>query len=80
MRPVGPRSAGELAPTRMASDRLPDNQEDREALSPPPSCPRRFIAAVNKTRRDADTVIMTVKGFAGEPGVLYVALDYACHS
>ena len=27
-----------------------------------------------------DTVMMTVKAFAGEPDVLYVALDYAYHS
>jgi len=39
-----------------------------------------FIKAVNDARhRSLDTVLMTVKGFAGEPDVLYVALDYAYH-
>jgi hypothetical protein len=32
---------------------------------------------VSKTQRDADTVLMTIKAFAGEPDVLYVSLDYA---
>lgn len=37
-----------------------------------------FVKAVSDARRDSlDEVIMTVKGFAGEPEVLYVALDYA---
>jgi hypothetical protein len=36
---------------------------------------------VSNARRDSiGTVIMTVKAFAGEPDVLYVALDYAHHS
>jgi hypothetical protein len=61
------------------ADQLPDNQEDREV------CLRehnagRFVVAVNKTREEADTIVMTVKAFAGEPAALYVALDYAYHS
>jgi hypothetical protein len=59
----------------MASQ-LPDNQEDREVYLREHNA-ERFIAAVDKTRRDADTVLMTVKAFAGEPETLYVALDYA---
>lgn len=40
-----------------------------------------FIEAVTNSHRDSiDTVIMTVKAFAGEPDVLYVTLDYAYHS
>lgn len=62
----------------MASERLPDNQEDREVYLRDHDT-ARFVAAVDKTRKDADTVIMTVKAFAGEPEALYVALDYAYH-
>ncbi len=37
-----------------------------------------FIESISAARRDSvDTVMMTVRGFAGEPEVLYVALDYA---
>ncbi len=40
-----------------------------------------FIESINGAHRDsADTVMMTVRGFAGEPEALYVALDYAYHS
>jgi hypothetical protein len=64
----------------MASERLPDNQEDREVYLHEHRT-ERFIEAVSDARRDSvDTVIMTVKAFAGEPEVLYVALDYAYHS
>jgi hypothetical protein len=63
----------------MASERLPDNQEDREVYLRD-HVAGRFMAAVDKTRKDADTVIMTVKAFASEPETLYVALDYAYHS
>jgi hypothetical protein len=31
-------------------------------------------------RDSVDTVMMTVKGFAGEPEALYVALDYTYHN
>jgi hypothetical protein len=38
----------------------------------------RFVEAVSDARRNsASTVLMTVKAFAGEPEVLYVALNYA---
>jgi hypothetical protein len=63
----------------MASTRLPDNQEDREVYLREHNA-ASFIEAVSNGRRDSiDTVTMTVKGFAGEPEVLYVALDYAYH-
>jgi hypothetical protein len=61
----------------MASERLPDNQEDREVYLRDHRA-GEFVKAVSDARRDSlDEVIMTVKGFAGEPEVLYVALDYA---
>jgi hypothetical protein len=64
----------------MTTDRLPNNQEDREVYLRDHRA-GEFIKAVTDARRDSvDTVIMTVKAFAGEPDVLYVALDYAYHS
>ena len=64
----------------MATDRLPSNQEDREVYLREHRA-GEFVKAVSDARRDSvDTVIMTVKAFAGEPNVLYVALDYAYHS
>lgn len=64
----------------MTTDRLPNSQEDREVYLRDHRA-ANFIEAVSNTRRDSvDTVIMTVKAFAGEPDVLYVALDYAHHS
>lgn len=64
----------------MASTCLPDNQEDREVFLRDHRT-AEFIEAVSDARRDSvDTVSMTVKAFAGEPDVLYVALDYAYHS
>lgn len=64
----------------MTTDRLPNNQEDREVYLHEHRA-SEFVKAVTDARRDsADTVIMTVKAFAGEPDVLYVALDYAYHS
>ncbi|HXB65416.1 MAG TPA: hypothetical protein VNV42_11135 [Solirubrobacteraceae bacterium] len=64
----------------MASAQLPDNQEDREVYLREHDA-GGFIDTVSNARRDlVDTVIMTVKAFAGEPDVLYVALDYANHS
>jgi hypothetical protein len=63
----------------MAAFHLPDNQEDREIYLREHGAPR-FIAAVSRTRKEADTVIMTVNAFGGEPETLYVALDYAYHS
>jgi hypothetical protein len=59
---------------------LPDTQEDREVYLRD-HCAGNFIEAVlGSHRRAADTVIMTVKAFAGEPEALYVALNYAYHS
>jgi hypothetical protein len=64
----------------MASMRLPDNQEDREVYLRDHRA-ARFIEAVSHAGQEsADTVIMTVKAFAGEPELLYVALNYAYHS
>jgi hypothetical protein len=64
----------------MTTDRLPNNQEDREIYLREHRA-GEFVRAVTEARRDSvDTVIMTVKAFAGEPDVLYVALDYAYHS
>jgi hypothetical protein len=64
----------------MASFRLPDNQEDREVYSREHDA-GSFIESINGAHRGSvDTVMMTVKGFAGEPEVLYVALDYAYHN
>ncbi|HEY4812517.1 MAG TPA: hypothetical protein VIH71_15825 [Solirubrobacteraceae bacterium] len=61
----------------MASTRLPDNQEDREVYLRDHGV-GRFIEAVSDARHNsANTVLMTVKAFAGEPEVLYVALNYA---
>jgi hypothetical protein len=68
------------AHSRCMATRLPDNQEDREVYLREHNA-ARFIDMIHDARRDAvDVVIMTVKAFAGEPEVLYVALDYAYHS
>jgi hypothetical protein len=64
----------------MTSTQLPNNQEDCEVYLREHDA-ATFIEAVSNARRDSvDTVIMTIKAFAGEPDVLYVALDYAYHS
>jgi hypothetical protein len=64
----------------MTTDRLPSNQEDREVYLREHRA-GEFVKAVTDARRDSvDTVMMTVKAFADEPDVLYVALDYAYHS
>lgn len=64
----------------MATNRLPDNQEDREIYLREHRA-ADFIKTVTDARRSSvDAVIVTVKAFAGEPDVLYVALDYAYHS
>jgi hypothetical protein len=56
---------------------LPANQEDREVyLRAHDSA--QFIEVIQSARRlSAETLVMTVKAFADEPDVLYVALDYA---
>jgi hypothetical protein len=64
----------------MAGSPLPDNQEDREVYLREHRA-ARFVDAVSRARRDSlDTVLMTVKAFAGEPELLYVALNYAYHA
>lgn len=64
----------------MITNRLPSNQEDREVYLREHNA-ANFIDAVSDGRRQSlDAIIMTVKAFAGEPDVLYVALDYAYHS
>jgi hypothetical protein len=64
----------------MTTDQMPTNQEDREVYLREHDA-ATFIEAVSNARRDAiKAVIMTVNAFAGEPDVLYVALDYAHHS
>ncbi len=64
----------------MASEYLPANQEDRVVYLRDHKA-NEFVKAVSDARRSsADEVIMTVKGFASEPDVLYIALDYAYHS
>jgi hypothetical protein len=63
----------------MASEHLPDNQEDREVYLRDHGA-ESFVKAVDDANRESvGTVVMTVKAFAGEPEVLYVALDYAYH-
>jgi hypothetical protein len=59
--------------------RLPDNQEDREVYLREHGT-TRFIEMIQDAGRQSIDVIMTVKAFAGEPEVLYVALEYAYHS
>jgi hypothetical protein len=64
----------------MASRRLPDDQEDRAAYLRGHDAVL-FIDLIAEARRDSvDDVITTVAAFAGEPEVLYVALEYASHS
>lgn len=60
--------------------RLPDNQEGRAAYLREHDAVL-FIDLIAEARRDSiDDVITTVAAFAGEPEVLYVALEYASHS
>ena len=64
----------------MTTDRLPNNQEDREVYLREHDA-ATFIEAVSNARRnEVDGVVMTIGAFAGEPDVLYVALAYAYHS
>jgi len=56
---------------------LPGNQEDREVYLREHRA-GGFVQAISNAHRDAlDTVILTVGAFAGEPKLLYVALEYA---
>lgn len=64
----------------MASVHLPDNQEDREVYLREHNASNFIKAVTNAQRQSIDTLLMTVKGFAGEPDVLYVALNYAYDS
>jgi hypothetical protein len=64
----------------MGLQRLPDDQEDREVYLHDHRAGNFIEAVQGAHRRSAETVVMTVKAFAGEPEVLYVALDYAYHS
>jgi hypothetical protein len=64
----------------MASAHLPDNQEDREVFLRERNAGNFIEAVANAQRQQLDTLLMSVKGFAGEPDVLYVALDYAYHN
>jgi hypothetical protein len=72
--------AGSAHSGRMGPQRLPDNQEDREVYLRDHRAGTSSRLSWASHRRAADTVIMTVKAFAGEPEVLYVALNYAYHS
>jgi hypothetical protein len=59
---------------------LPDNQEDREVYLQAHYL-GQFIEVIQRARQlSAETLVMTIKAFAGEPDVLYVALDYAYES
>jgi hypothetical protein len=64
----------------MTTNQLPNNQEDREVYLREHNA-GDFIKAVTEARRQGvGTVMMTVRAFAGEPEVLYVALEYAYDS
>jgi hypothetical protein len=64
----------------MSQQVLPDNQEDREVYLREHNA-GKFIAAVNDVQaKQLDTVMLTIGAFAGEPDLLYVALDYASAS
>lgn len=61
----------------MARHALPNNQEDREVYLREQNA-GEFIEAVQSTQtKQADTLIMMLDAFWGEPELLYVALNYA---
>jgi hypothetical protein len=61
----------------MSGQLLPDNQEDREVYLREHDA-GNFIEAVRNTQtKQADTLIMMLDAFWGEPELLYVALNYA---
>lgn len=63
----------------MSHSVLPDNREDQEAYLREHDA-AQFVEAIDNARRDElDTIIFTLGAFAGEPELLYVALDYASH-
>lgn len=56
---------------------LPNNQEDREVYLREHDA-GDFIEAIRSTEtKKADTLIMMLDAFLGEPELLYVALNYA---
>jgi hypothetical protein len=56
---------------------LPNNQEDREVYLREHDA-GQFIKAVRNTQtKKADTLIMMLDAFWGEPELLYIALSYA---
>jgi hypothetical protein len=60
--------------------RLPTNQEDREVYLREHNA-ARYVEMIGDARaKSVDYVLMTIGAFAGEPDVLYVALDYAYHA
>lgn len=59
---------------------LPNNQEDREVYLREHTA-ARFVNTITDVRGGkADTVILSIGAFAGEPEVLYVALEYAYYA
>ncbi|MGN6373151.1 MAG: hypothetical protein ACTHM1_09190 [Solirubrobacteraceae bacterium] len=64
----------------MDTSQLPNNQEDREVYLREHDAGDFITAVADASRQGVDTVLMTVKAFAGEPEALYVALEYAYHS
>jgi late competence protein required for DNA uptake (superfamily II DNA/RNA helicase) len=64
----------------MTTNQLPTNQEDREVYLREHNSDEFVKAVTEAPAQGVDTVITTVKAFAGEPEVLYVALEYAYHS
>jgi hypothetical protein len=61
----------------MSATALPTNQEDREVYLREHEA-RDFVEAVRSTQTEkADTLIMMLDAFSGEPELLYVALDDA---
>jgi hypothetical protein len=59
---------------------LPSNQEDREVYLREHNA-ARYVEMIQDARdQAAEHILMTVGAFAGEPDVLYVALDYAYHA
>ena len=64
----------------MTTDQLPSSQEDREVYLREHNAGDFIKAVTEAPDQGVDTVIMTVKAFAGEPEVLYVALEYAYDS
>jgi hypothetical protein len=63
----------------MTTNQLPDNQEDREVYLHEHNAGEFIKAVTEASRQGVDMVMMTIKAFAGEPEVVYVALEYAYH-